>query len=203
MRYLLIILAAYLVGSSNMAFYLGKLKNVDMASAGSGNLGASNTTVLLGWGAGVVVGIHDIGKAALTVFLAKVLFPELEFAGAVAGVACVLGHIYPFYLRFKGGKGLASLIGAALILDWKVAAVAIALLVVVTVVTQYIALGTLAVSVTVPAGMGIVTRDWVGPLILLVATAVMFCKHTDNISRIRNGTEIKLLSTVKGENRVK
>lgn len=203
MYYLLIILAAYLLGCSNMAYYLGKLKDVDMTKAGSGNLGASNTTVLLGWGAGVIVGIHDIAKAALAVFLAELLFPELAFAGAAAGVACVLGHIYPFYLKFKGGKGLASFIGMSLILDWKVAAVAILLLVLVTVVTQYIALGTLTVSVTVPVGIAIVTQSLWVPLILGIATAVMFFKHIDNIQRIRNRTEIRLGSTVKGENRVK
>ena len=203
MGYLLAVLAAYLLGCSNMAYYVGKMNRVDLTKAGSGNLGASNTTALLGWGAGVAVGIHDIGKAALAVFLAQLLLPELPFVGAVAGVACVLGHIFPFYLKFKGGKGLASFIGMSLILNWKVALVAVALLVLVTVVTQYIALGTLTVSATVPVGIAITTHSLWVPLILAVATAVMFCKHADNITRIRKGTEIKLLSTVKGENLVK
>lgn len=201
--YLLVILAAYLLGSSNMAYFLGKMKHVDIAASGSGNLGASNATVLLGWGAGVLVAVHDIAKAALAVLLARLLFPQLEYAGAAAGVACVLGHIYPFYLKFRGGKGLASFIGMSLMLNWKVAAVAVVLLVLVTVVTDYIALGTLTVSVTVPVGIAVLTQSLWVPLILLIATAVMFGKHMENISRIRNRTEIGLLSTVKGENRVK
>ena len=203
MGYLLAVLAAYLLGCSNMAYYVGKVKKVDLAKVGSGNLGASNTTAMLGWGAGVLVGAHDIGKAALAVFLAQLLLPELPFVGAVAGVACVMGHIFPFYLKFKGGKGLASFIGMSLILNWQVTLVALVLLVLITVVTQYIALGTLAVSATVPVGIAIVTQSLWVPLILLTATVVIFCKHTDNIVRIRNGTEIKLLSTVKGENLVK
>ncbi len=203
MGYILVILAAYLMGSSNMAYYLGKLKQVDIGSAGSGNLGASNVTVLLGWGAGVLVAAHDIAKAALAVILAEWMFPDLALAGAVAGVACVLGHIYPIYLKFKGGKGLASFIGMSLILNWKVAVVAIVLLVLVTVVTDYIALGTLTTSVAVPVGMGIITGSWIVPLILLIATAVMFYKHLENLVRIRNRTEIGLSSTAKGENRVK
>ena len=74
----------------------------------SGNLGTSNATILLGLGPGVVVGIHDIGKAAVAVLLAEFFFPQLEYAGAVAGVACVMGHIFPALLKFKGGKGIAS-----------------------------------------------------------------------------------------------
>ena len=117
MGYLLVILGAYLLGCSNMAYYVGKVNKVDLTKLGSGNLGASNTTALLGWGSGVLVGIHDIGKAALAVFLAQLLLPELPNVGAVAGVACVMGHIFPFYLKFKGGKGLASFIGMSLILN--------------------------------------------------------------------------------------
>lgn len=203
MRYFLIILAAYFLGSSNLAYYLGRLKQVDLTKGGSGNLGASNTTILLGWGAGVMVGIHDIAKAALAVFLAELLCPELSYAGAVAGVACVMGHIFPFYLKFKGGKGLASLIGATLILNWKVAAVAIALLVVITVVTQYIVLGTLGVSVVVPIGIGLLGQSlWLG-LILLIASVVIIYKHLENFRRIYHRTEIRLGSAIRGENRVK
>ena len=203
MGYLFSVLAAYLLGCSYMAYYVGKLNYVDLTKAGSGKLGASNTATLLGWGAGVLVGAHDIGNAALAVFFAQILLPELPFVGAVAGVACVMGHIFPFYLKFKGGKGLASFIGMSLILNWQVTLVALELLVLITVVTQYIALGTLAVSATVPVGIAIVPQSLWVPLILLTATVVIFCKHTDNIVRIRNGTEIKLLSTVKGENLVK
>ena len=105
MAYFLAIGLGYLLGCSNMAYWLSRIKNVDIRKNGSGNLGASNATVLLGWGAGVIVALHDIGKAVLAVILTKLLFPEAEYAAAAAGVACVLGHIFPFYLKFKGGKG--------------------------------------------------------------------------------------------------
>ena len=103
MAYILIVLAAYLMGCSNLALYISKMKQVDIRTGGSGNLGASNATALLGWRIGILVALHDIGKAALAVMLAKLYFPELPLAGAVAGVASVLGHIFPFYLKFKGG----------------------------------------------------------------------------------------------------
>lgn len=203
MGYIIAILCAYLLGSSSMAFYLSKLKKVDIRKNGSGNLGASNATVLFGWGAGVLVAVHDIGKGLLAVLLAKLCFPELPYVGAAAGVACVLGHIFPFYLKFRGGKGLASFIGIVAALDWKVALGIVVLLVVVTLVTDFIALGTISVSIAAPIGLWITTHGIIVPLILAVATVVMIFKHRENLVRIRNKTEIGLLSTVKGENRVK
>ena len=203
MGYVIAIVCAYLLGSSNMAFYLSKIKQVDIRKKGSGNLGASNATVLFGWGAGVIVAVHDIGKAFAAVVLAKYFFPALPYVGAAAGVACVLGHIFPFYLKFKGGKGLASFVGMLAALDWRVALGAAALLVAVTLVTDFIALGTISVSVAGPVGLWLAGSGVVVPLILAIATVVMICKHRDNLVRIRNKTEIGLLSTVKGENRVK
>ena len=144
MTYVITALAAYLLGTSNMAYYLAKWKRADLRSGGSGNLGASNATVLLGWRAGVLVAVHDIGKSALAVFLAQLLFPDTAFIGATAGVASVLGHIFPFYLKFRGGKGFASYIGMSLVLNWKVALAVLALMVVLTVVTDYIVVGTMA-----------------------------------------------------------
>ena len=203
MGYVLIVLAAYLLGSSNMAYWLSLINKVDIRKNGSGNLGASNATVLLGWGAGVIVAVHDIGKAVVAVLLAKQLFPEMEYAGAAAGVACVLGHIFPFYLKFKGGKGLASFLGSIAALNWKVGLAMALLVVVITLATDFISLGTLSVSVAAPVGIWLATGAIVVPLILCIATVVMVFKHIENIQRILNHTEIGLRSTAKGENRMK
>ena len=88
--YALIVFLSYLLGCSNMALYVSKLKGVDIRSAGYRNLGASNAMVLMGWRFGVLVGIHDIGKAVLAVVLARHFGGELPFISAAAGVACVL-----------------------------------------------------------------------------------------------------------------
>ena len=196
-------LLGYLMGCSNMAYWLSLKHKVDIRSNGSGNLGASNVAVLLGWGAAVIVAVHDIGKSVLAVILAKLLFPGVEFAGAAAGVACVLGHIFPFYLGFKGGKGLASFLGAVAMLNWKVGLAMVVLLVLVTLATDFIALGTISVSLSAPVGIWLMSGKIVVPLILCVATVVMVCKHLDNVRRICNRTEIGLRSTAKGENRMK
>ena len=84
MAYILAVIGGYLLGCPNMALYLAKKKNVDLRAGGSGNLGASNATTLMGWGYGITVTLHDIGKALLAVLLAKLLFPGLEYAGAAA-----------------------------------------------------------------------------------------------------------------------
>ncbi len=203
MAYVLAILMGYLLGCSSMAFYIGLWKKKDIRTAGSGNLGASNATVLFGWGAGAAVALHDIGKAALAVLLAKWLFPENELAGAAAGTACVLGHIFPFYLKFKGGKGLASYFGMTLALNWKLALIVAAVVILMTLITDYIAVGALSTIALVPAYTAVTTRNWMLVGILCVGTAVMFYKHWENILRIARHQEIGLRSTAKGEHRVK
>ena len=119
--YSLVVLIGYLLGSLNLATLLAKLKGVDLRAGGSGNPGTANTVSLMGWKAGVLVGAHDIGKAILAVWLCMRLFPDLPYCGAVAGVACVLGHIFPFYMGFRGGKGFAAYLGMTAALNWRFA----------------------------------------------------------------------------------
>ena len=104
--YLAAALGAYALGCSNMAFYLSKLHKVDFRGGGSGNLGASNATILMGWKAGILVAIHDAGKALLAVLLANLFFPALPNVGAVAGIAAVLGHIFPAPSSFGAARAL-------------------------------------------------------------------------------------------------
>ena len=166
-------------------------------------MGASNAAALMGWYAGITVALHDIGKSVLAVLIAKILFPALPYVGAVAGVASVLGHIFPFYLKFRGGKGFASYIGMTLALNWKLALVIMALVLLVTIVTDYIVVGTTLTILTVPAYMGVAEHSVLLALILCIATVVIIYKHRINYVRIYNGTEIGLRSVAKGKHRVK
>jgi len=136
------------------------------------------------------------------VWLAQRLFPELSYIGAVAGVSCVLGHIFPFYLKFKGGKGFASYFGMTLALNWKLALCIAIAVILVTLITDYIVCGTVTTIVTVPVYM-FFTSGWVLAAILCVATAVIFYKHRENFPRMLNGTELGLRSAIRGENRIK
>lgn len=202
MQYLLAIILGYLLGCSSMAYYIGKFKKTDIRTAGSGNLGASNATVLFGWSAGVAVAVHDIGKAVIAVIAAKWLFPQLEYAGAAAGVACVLGHIFPFYLGFRGGKGLASYFGMTLALNWKLALIVGAVIVLATLITDFISVGALSSIVVAPVYTFFTTHNLILVAILGVATVVMFLKHWENIIRIAKGQEIGLRRTAKGADRI-
>lgn len=203
MGYLIVIALAYLIGTSSMTLYLSKLQKVNMRAGGSGNLGASNAVLLMGWKAGVLVAIHDIGKAVLAVWLAQRLFPALPYVGAVAGVCSVLGHIFPFYLKFKGGKGFASYFGMTLALNWRLALALFFVVLVVTFLTDYIVVGTVTTTLSVPVYLGIAQKDRILPCILLIASTVIWYKHRENFVRILNGTEIGLKSAFKGEHRVK
>ena len=202
MSYIISILIGYLLGCSNMALYLSKLNGVDIRKGGSGNLGASNVTMQLGWAAGVLTAVHDIGKAVLAVVLARMLFPGVEYVGALAGAASVLGHMFPFYLKFKGGKGFASYLGVILALNWKFALVILILVAVVTIITDYIVAGTTLTILASPVYLGI-TGGWMVALILGVATAVILYKHRINYVRIFKGTEPGLRGAVRGDDRVK
>ena len=203
MQYILVIILSYILGSSNMAKYIAAIKKVDLSAGGSGNPGASNAVILMGWGAGALTAVHDIGKSALAVVLARLMFPDLPLIGAAAGVASVLGHIYPFWMKFKGGKGFASYLGMTIALHWKFAIAVLLLVVVVTLITDYIVAATTTTIVIVPIGIGLLTQSLLIPLILLLASAVIAWKHKDNYVRMMSGTEIRFRKAGRGDYRVK
>ena len=202
MQYILVIVLSYILGSSNMAKYIAAGKKVDLSAGGSGNPGASNAVILMGWGAGVLTALHDIGKSALAVVLARLMFPDAEYIGAAAGVAAVLGHIFPFWLKFKGGKGFASYLGMTIALNWKIALVVLVPEGVVTLVTDYIAAATTNTIIIVPVWMGIVAHSWILALILALASVVIAWKHRENYVRMYNGTEIRFRKAGRGHYRV-
>lgn len=202
MAYILAILGGYLLGCSNMAYWLAKGRGVDLRSGGSGNLGASNAVTMMGWKAGVITALHDGAKAFLAALLFRFLFWDVEAIGTVAGVAAVYGHIFPFYLKFRGGKGLASYVGLLVALNWKLAIALFVVLAIATVVTDYIVVGTVLVVVIAPIFYA-VTGNGTTALILAAASALMLWKHRMNYIRIYKGTEVGLRSAARGEHRVK
>ncbi len=201
MSYGISILIGYLLGSLSPSYLIARLRHVDLRSGGSGNLGASNTMLMLGWYAGAAVALFDIGKAVLAVYLANLLFPSAALAGTLAGVAAVLGHIFPFYLHFRGGKGFASYFGVVLGLNWKFAlALAVAVLVL-TLVTDYIVVGTMTTVISFPLYY-VFLQSFLAAGILCVASLVIIYKHRANLVRIYRGTEIGLRSANRGDHRV-
>ena len=199
--YIVAFLIGYLLGCSSMALYIGKLKNVDVRKNGTGNLGASKAMMLMGWGAGVLTAFHDIGKAVLAVWLCRRLFPEAPYIGLVAGVGAVLGHNFPFYLRFKGGKGLAAFWGMTLMIDWKFA-LAVALgITLITLITDYIFLGTIAAAIAVPIFVYF-TLGGAAAAIVGAASVCIIARHKDNFIRLKNGTEKGFRRANSGKERI-
>ena len=118
MSYLIPIIIGYLSGSINPAALIGKIKKVNLRKSGTGNLGATNTALMLGKRLGFAVMIFDIFKSAAAVTVSKLIFPAgAEISGLLAGSAAVIGHMHPFYMKFKGGKGLAAYGGLVLAYD--------------------------------------------------------------------------------------
>ena len=206
-------LAAYLIGCFNTAYLLGRLKNMDIRESGSKNPGASNAMVTMGWKAGVLVGAVDIFKCVLAVVIASLVFPADPSFRFMAATGCIVGHMFPFYLKFKGGKGFACLVGAILALDWRGFIVGGILIIAITLLTDYIALATLTVSVAYPVFAyfydmsrlpeDAVHRPWLFALIAGAASLIIIIKHIPNIKKIANGTEIGLRGASAGKYRKK
>ena len=157
----------------------------------------------MGWRAGILVAVHDAGKALVAVIIGKLLFPDVRGIAVVAGAACVLGHIFPIFLKFKGGKGFASYIGMILAVNWKFALIVLAAVIIITVVFDYLVIGTTITVVSLPVYLFFTSAGWIAVTAACAATAVIIFQHRKNYVRIWKGTEIGLRSTMKGEHRVK
>ena len=183
MKFALAILAGYLIGCFGTADTVGRVRHVNIHKTGTGNPGASNVTFVLGWKMGLLVGGVDILKGTLATFLTILITGELSL-GVCAGCGCILGHMYPFYLKFKGGKGFATLIGVFFGFDWRFAFLAVFFIFLITLITDYIVLATLTTTVLFPLRAYVRAETvWV-LLAVLPVVVIMFLKHRTNLYRI-------------------
>jgi len=190
MKYLLCILIGYLIGAINPSYIIARIRGFDIREKGSKNAGASNALIVFGKLLGVACAVFDIAKATFAIWLCGKLFPTLAFGFAVTGVACILGHVFPFYMKFRGGKGLACLGGMILAFDWRVFLIMLACEILVAVVTDYICFVPLTASLAFPILYGIMREDVWGALIIALIFPLMLFKHKENLKRIRQKTEM-------------
>lgn len=183
-------IVSYLVGTINPSYIIGKRKNFDIRETGSGNAGGSNALLTMGKKVGVWCMLFDIFKAYAIVKLSMILLPNEELAGAVSSAAVTLGHIFPFYMNFKGGKGLACLGGVYLAYSWQIALIALTIELIVVLIVDYICVVPLTASLAFPVIYYARGGSVQGTLILLIVTVVMFYKHYENLVRIREGIEV-------------
>ena len=185
-------LIGYLLGGVNPAVIVGRLKGYDPKKSGSGNPGASNTVIMAGKLAGLFVALLDILKAAVSCWVAAALFPKLRAASLIAGVACILGHMFPVFLRFRGGKGLACMGGVVLAYDPKTLLLMLGIALFIGLVTNYVCIATTTMAAVWPAYYGLVTGWWVGAAILAIPFVPILLRHLENFRRIRTGEELRL-----------
>lgn len=190
MKYIITIIISYLLGSLNAAYFLSKANGFDIRDRGSGNAGASNVKVNFGWGAAVFTGLCDMFKAIIAMKLSQYLFPGDEVIPFLAGAVSILGHMYPFYMGFHGGKGFASYIGMLAALDWKFTAVMAVVIIVIGLISNYIAVPTFVTLIAAPIYFFYTGANTTGVIILAAISAWIFWKHRINIKRLLNHEEM-------------
>jgi glycerol-3-phosphate acyltransferase PlsY len=183
------VLCAYLIGSIPFALLLARRwGGHDLHRIGSGNIGAANVLRASGVRAGIVVAILDISKGAVGVLVAGRV-ANGDYAGAIAGAAAVVGHIYPVWLRFRGGKGVATACGVFSVLAPLAIPPAFAAFFAAVWATRYISIGSVAASVVLPSVAYFAGYpDAVVACACGVASLIVF-RHRSNLVRVRIGTE--------------
>ncbi len=192
LKILTCLICGYLLGSISPSFFIGKIKGYDPRQEGSGNLGASNTVIMAGKLAGLLVALLDILKSAAAWWICRALFPEMALAGVLGGVAALMGHLFPIWLHFHGGRGLACLGGICLAHDPKMLLLMLGVAILIGIVTNYVCIVTVSMSVIVPLYYGLTTAFWLGAAVMAIPILPIFCKHMVNFRRIKTGEELRL-----------
>ena len=196
------LIIGYLFGCFQTSYFISRMvSNKDIREMGSGNAGASNVTSELGWKYGILTGVLDVLKAFIPTQLVIYIFPEtfqqLDIM-ILSGTGAVLGHIYPFFLDFRGGKGVACYIGMLLGVNWQIGIIVIIGLILITIITDYVSIGSILLYIIIP----ILAYSSGNYSIIVVRCTVVLCivgiiKHWINVQRIMNGEETGLRSVFK------
>jgi glycerol-3-phosphate acyltransferase PlsY len=206
LKIILCLVFGYLFGCFSTGYFVGKMNKVDIRKYGSGNVGTTNALRTLGAKAGAATLLGDVLKAVIPIILIRfVLFPDYEHMQLLtlyAGLGVVLGHNYPVWLKFKGGKGIAATGGVMAAFDPLIIIFGLPLFVLIVAITRYVSVGSLFVAVFFPVWILIRHPGDVHMLIVsLVFMASAFIKHRSNIKRLMNRTENKIGHRVKIENK--
>ena len=191
---------AYLIGSINSSILISKaVTGKDIRTSGSGNAGATNMLRTMGKKYAVITLIIDILKGVVALLLAKLAISLGAFASAtyIAGVSVVLGHNFPIFFGFKGGKGVATSLGVVLLLDWKIGLITLVVALAIMAISKYVSLGSITAAVVFMVlqivAMAVTDNFDVARLIcVLILGGLLIIRHRANIVRLANGTENKL-----------
>lgn len=186
----LAVVVAYLLGSIPFAFLAGKARGIDLRTVGSGNLGAANVFRNLGRSWGIAVMAADIGKGILAVVIAKAITDDPW--PAIAAGAAMAGHVFPVWLRFKGGKGVAVGGGALIGLVPVAAAISLGIWLVVLLVTRYSSLASITAAVAAPILTVALGEPWSSVIFTLLASIAVLVLHRGNMARLLRHEESRI-----------
>jgi len=192
--YLIFIIIAYLLGSIPFALIIGKIGyKIDIREHGSGNLGATNAFRVLGKKAGIFVTLADILKGTLATLipLFASYFYDIEVSRLIVGVFAVLGHTYPIFAKFKGGKAVATSGGIILGINPLLFIAMVVTFILSLYLSKYVSLSSMITGV-VSTIISLFLNDWLLFAMILSLTIFVFFRHKENIRRIKNKTEPKI-----------
>lgn len=207
--YLIVIIIGYLFGCLQWSYFLSKgIFKTDIRTLGGGNAGASNTVVSLGWKWGVLVALLDILKAIVSIALVRYLFKLAIIEGGIQhlylnGLFVILGHDFPFFMGFKGGKGTASLLGMTIAIDYRLGALGFLVIFMVAVLTDYIALGTLSLVTFFILGTIYLKFGFIPVIITIIIASLSFYHHIPNLKAIKNKEEKGLREALRKRSKSK
>src|SRR5436190_23954539 len=197
-----VVLISYLLGSIPAGYLAGRIAGIDIRHAGSGNIGATNVTRVLGKRYGYPVFVVDFLKGlmavSISIFIEKrvqpVLVPTEQLIGIVAAISCVIGHSFPVWLSFKGGKGVATSMGALFGLVPFVALIGVAVWVITFEMTRYVSVASMTAALAIPVSILILMplKQTGGAVLLyfsICLAALVIFRHRSNLSRLVRGTE--------------
>ena len=193
------LIIGYFFGCISTAYIVGKVRKVDIRSQGSGNLGATNTVRALGFKMGVVTFFGDALKTTAAFFVCKFLFQDNAIVAAFYGAAgAILGHDFPFYLNFKGGKGVACSVGM-MFGALPFPAIPVFGIIIAILMCGYVSLMSLIFSLIIPISLYLTNYPMEVVVITLLLSALAFFQHRENIKKLINGTEHRfdILSKLK------
>lgn len=195
------LIIAYMLGSIPTSVWIGEyFYGIDVREFGSGNSGATNTFRVLGYKAGIPVLIIDVMKGWSSVMLAYVISDytkgsdQMVNLQLVLAVAALMGHVFPVYVGFRGGKGVATLLGIVLALNWVAALISLAVFIVVFVSTKYVSLSSIVASFAFPCVVIFALDSRVGSMVIfsMFITVIVLITHQKNIERLLSKKESKI-----------
>ena len=196
MNFILVSILGYILGNFSTSFVVGKLaKNIDIRQHGSGNAGATNTFRVLGLTEGLIVFVGDALKGVAAVLLGRWLAGNT--GALLAGVFAVIGHNWPVFLGFRGGKGIATSFGVLIILFPKISCILFVIGIVVILISRYVSLASVSAAGLLPV-LIIIFRSSTGEILFgVVLSAMALYQHRSNITRLLSGNERKISLNIK------